>query len=231
MTVIKQKQSVGFTQVSNNVLKNPLMSLKAKGLFSYLYSKPDGWDFSARRIADELKESEKTVRAILKELESYEYLVRNREGSGRMTYHLFHSLEDTLIEPCGKNNLVGQKPCGKNDLGQKRLGAVSTAVSNTDKQVIKKEQSNKEITKKMEIKISEPLPVPEELWNDWLKHRKEIGKPLKGTAMKSHIKLLNEYPNQAQEIIRTSINGGWQGLFPPKGAVAVSKRKEVTIIN
>ena len=35
------KQNVPFTMVANEVLKDPKLSFKAKGLYAYLFSKPD----------------------------------------------------------------------------------------------------------------------------------------------------------------------------------------------
>lgn len=39
-----------FTIVSNFLLNDKTLSFKAKGLFAYLFSKPDDWDFSVERI-------------------------------------------------------------------------------------------------------------------------------------------------------------------------------------
>jgi len=60
----------------NELLNNPKMSLKAKGLFTYLQSKPDGWKFSTERIAKQTKEGRDAVRRTLQELEKFGYLRR-----------------------------------------------------------------------------------------------------------------------------------------------------------
>jgi len=85
-----KKQEVDFTQVKNAILENKELSLKAKGLFAYLYSKPDGWDFSHKRIALEMKESSNTIAKILKELEKNGYLKRKRLHTGRMNYFIMY---------------------------------------------------------------------------------------------------------------------------------------------
>ena len=60
-----------YAVTPNELLNNKEISLKAKGLFAFLQSKPDNWSFSAEKIALQLKEGVKTVRTTLRELESF----------------------------------------------------------------------------------------------------------------------------------------------------------------
>ena len=70
------KKNNGFTIVPNELLNNPEISLRAKGLYAYINSKPDGWDFSAERIANDQKEGVSSVKTALRELEKCGYLLR-----------------------------------------------------------------------------------------------------------------------------------------------------------
>jgi DNA-binding transcriptional regulator YhcF (GntR family) len=115
------KRSTGFTQVSNNILQDNNISLKAKGLFAYLYSKPDDWDFSHKRIALDMKESPNTIAKILKELEKLGFLVRKKEKTGRMLYYI-------TFEPDTKNAKVAKCQGGK-------IGTISNIDINTNKEV------------------------------------------------------------------------------------------------
>lgn len=83
-----RKIAVPFTQVANNILIDPKISWKAKGLFSYLMSKPDGWDFATKRISEEGSDGLKSTSSGLQELEENGYLARNRQTNGRMEYLL-----------------------------------------------------------------------------------------------------------------------------------------------
>ena len=87
------KANVPFTMVANEVLSRADLSLKAKGLYAYLFSKPDDWDFAAQRIAEECKEGKDVVFRVLKELERGKLLERRRLPSGRMEYHLSYASE------------------------------------------------------------------------------------------------------------------------------------------
>lgn len=77
---------VNFTQVPNEVLSNPDLSLKAKGLYSYLISKPDSWEWSSVRIEKDTLESRKSIMKILQELETHGLLERKRTNTGKMQY-------------------------------------------------------------------------------------------------------------------------------------------------
>ena len=87
------KANVPFTMVANEVLSRTDLSLKAKGLYAYLFSKPDDWDFAAERIATECKEERKAVMRTLKELEVAKLLTRVRLKNSRMEYHLSYASE------------------------------------------------------------------------------------------------------------------------------------------
>ena len=77
MIKIKKYPTKGFTQFSNLLINDDEISYKAKGIFLYLWSKPDGWTV---RIKDLIKKTEgvregrDTIYAGLKELELGGYL-------------------------------------------------------------------------------------------------------------------------------------------------------------
>lgn len=103
-----RKQKVPFTQVPNELLYSSEISLKAKGLWAYMNAKPDGWNFSATRIAEEVKEDRKAILTALRELVASGYLVANKLASGRMEYILMWEVaKDVKDEPvCAKNAQV-----------------------------------------------------------------------------------------------------------------------------
>jgi hypothetical protein len=101
-----------FGAVPNELLNNPDISFKAKGLYAYLNSKPDNWDFSVEGIASQVKEGIDSVRAGIHELEKFGYLKRvkyqNEKGFWEIDYMLF---EDPTEEESylGKSN-EGEHP-------------------------------------------------------------------------------------------------------------------------
>ncbi len=83
-------------QVSNEVLYNNQLSFKAKGLYCYIVAKPDDWDFSTIRMAEESSESKYSIRSGLKELEDAGYLKRQRLNNGRVVFLIRHKLSEEL---------------------------------------------------------------------------------------------------------------------------------------
>lgn len=73
---IKQGDKVPFTQVSNKLLNDQGLPLKAKGLLAYMLSKPDDWQFNVKSMAGELKEDKDTVARILNTLIAAQYINR-----------------------------------------------------------------------------------------------------------------------------------------------------------
>jgi hypothetical protein len=99
----------------NSLLNNKEMSLRAKGLFAYIQSKPDGWNFSAERIALSHVEGKESIMSALKELENHGYLIRQKihgeRGKWEQTYILTFpattvlptTVEPSAVEPSAVN--------------------------------------------------------------------------------------------------------------------------------
>jgi hypothetical protein len=125
-----KKDKIPFTQIANEVLNDKNLSGKAKGIYAYLYSKPNGWDFAIDRIALDFKDGRKAINSGLNELEANGYLYRERQKTGRVLYLLKSQMPKTDIgqpEPNAQNGQVPKRPSAKTGI-----------VSNTDLEVIKK---------------------------------------------------------------------------------------------
>lgn len=136
------KQNVPYGMVPNTLLNDNTISLKAKGLFAFMQSKPEGWNFSVDKIAFQCKEAKSSISEGLKELEILGYLVRKKQQTGNgfiVDYHLyfdtnnekpmsdFQSLETQVLEiPMLENPSIGK------------------SVNNSKKDISKKDNSNKE---------------------------------------------------------------------------------------
>ena len=65
-----------------------------------------------------------------------------------------------------------------------------------------------------------PPWLPTDVWDEWVQHRREIGHTLKPTTIKAQfgkLERLRDQGHQPADVIRHSIEGGYQGLFAPKG--------------
>ena len=91
MATIRIIKNKDYSVMSNYHLKDKKISFKAKGLLSFMLSLPDNWDYSIKGIAALSKESDKTVRTILKELELNKYLIieKKKNKKARFIYEYF----------------------------------------------------------------------------------------------------------------------------------------------
>ena len=62
------KKEKGFVQISNSILPDPNISLKAKTVLAIMLSLPDNWDFSIEGISGKCKESKDCIAKAVNEL-------------------------------------------------------------------------------------------------------------------------------------------------------------------
>ena len=154
------KESIGYAQIKNEVLTDTKISLKAKGLFAYLYSKPDDWDFSGDRMAKENMEGRKAIYAALKELEIEGYLSRTKKPDGKVVYHISFSKKPTV-----QNGQQEKKPVDQNGKEPKRQRTKMGSISNKESLTNKEDITNKEIITSEEKKeiIDENSPMEKQI--------------------------------------------------------------------
>jgi len=78
MNIKRIQKSKNYSIISNEILRRKNLSLKAKGLMSLILSLPDSWDLTVNGLVEIVKESKNTVYSILKELNKFGYVERNR---------------------------------------------------------------------------------------------------------------------------------------------------------
>lgn len=97
-----------YTQVGNDIINDKNLTLKAKGLFLFLLSKPDNWNFSARLIATQNKDSIASVNTGLRELEDFGLLNRIHVQGG-YDYEIFDTIQIHLVENRLNGKSIEQK--------------------------------------------------------------------------------------------------------------------------
>lgn len=116
-----KKISQPFSWIYNEILFDPNISMKAKGLWVYMNSKPDGWQFAAERIAKETSDGAKSIRAGLRELVEYGYLSAKKHSDGHFIYTLTRGKKPVNGKPVEKyveKSVENSEPnCQNGDLG------------------------------------------------------------------------------------------------------------------
>lgn len=144
-------ENIPFTQVANVVLNDKTLSMKAKGMYAYLFSKPNDWEFSSERIQRDFPDGIDAVLSALKELVKVGYLQRMKRPDGKCDYHLVHTLNGKIP--------VRENPCqGKNLKGKTR--PLNNKEDITNKEIsTNKEFSWEESLKKMEEKTGSDMDI------------------------------------------------------------------------
>lgn len=108
MEIIK-KYDTGYTQVLNKVLYDSELSLRAKGMYGYLFSKPDGWQFHIVTMQKELKESKGQIYAIIDELIKFGYIKRNQVNeNGKFGGIVYEFINRDEKIPCSEKSAYGK---------------------------------------------------------------------------------------------------------------------------
>lgn len=123
-----------FTQISNYILCDNKISLGAKGLYAYLFSKPDNWQFFYSIIMTETKESKDKIRNYLKELIDNGYIVKTQIKTEKGQFAgLIIEFTDKAINPSYNQEQQEQKEqneektvYGKNRIGKNRIRKTPT---------------------------------------------------------------------------------------------------------
>ncbi len=95
MAIVRIPKVNNYTIMSNHHLTDPNLSLKAKGLMSYMLSRPDNWDFTIEGLARQNMEGADAIARIIRELEARGYVIRSRtrNKAGKFTDMEYRILE------------------------------------------------------------------------------------------------------------------------------------------
>lgn len=145
-----------FTMVHNTFINDPNLSFKAKGIFLYFTSKPDGWDVRVDYTASIMKDKSPSIYSGLQELEEQGYLIRCRfYQDGRVVGMEYHFSDDKTYDEskfknhdgCRKLYLQIQDEFHQDALNQQNLNEVKPN-DYIIKKEINKEYTNTDIIKK-----------------------------------------------------------------------------------
>lgn len=165
---IKRRFKNCFTQIPNAILECKDLSLKAKGLCTYLLSKPDNWIFKKAVILNELKEGIDAFDSAIKELLESGFLtkvkIRGEDGKFIGTEYIIY--DEPQIEYPATEKPHDEKPHTENPYMENS----SLYISNTDNNNIK--NNNTEIIKKINKKS--PL-ADKEFLNTFYFYKMQIG--------------------------------------------------------
>lgn len=133
--VIRVNKTNNYTVMSNYHLREHEMSLKAKGLLSFMLSLPDNWDYSINGLVAICKENETAIKSTLNELKDFGYLnvtklMPNESKTGRIEY-----LYDIYEEPQTRDKKQEVENLGLENLHVGNHTQINTKEINTNNNI------------------------------------------------------------------------------------------------
>lgn len=177
MAVMRIIKNNNFSIVSNSIIRDTRLSLKARGLLILMLSLPDCWQFNIKGLATLSGEGNDSIRGGIKELEEVGYLSRKRKHLpngrlGEMEYTLYEQAQPKEEKPTSDLPTL-EKPTQEKPIQGKPTQAnptlLSTNIINTDYIKNRENKEPKEEQKLLSRLNNQPLPLEmAQLQNEYL---------------------------------------------------------------
>ena len=229
MPVFRVEKTKDYVVMSNYHLRDKNLSLKAKGLLSWMFSNDDSWDYTVAGIVAVMKENRDAINSALCELEDYGYLTRKqiRSNGGK-----FSEMEYVITEKPITENPTTENP------QQINTNKINTNVNKNSLPKGKEEQAPSEPdTKKSYTEI---FNDPE---NEYIKDALvKFINVCKGRNIKFQYKTLERWAKilrdnakedttLAMAMVDQSIDNNWKDIYPlKKGYKKVPEKTEAVSI-
>ena len=244
MAEFRIEKSDGFTVMSNHHLRNPDLSLKAKGLLSQMLSLPDNWDYTLAGLAAINQEGKDAIRAAIVELEKAGYVERRqtRDENGKLAGNEY-VIRECPVQPLSENpttdNPSTEKPSAENPT------QINKDKSNKDllEKKNKKEKATRRKPKGTPLPRDEqeaqlriwydsicdgvPLGQADQLWKDlmlFLDHR--AGLKIEYTDKSGITALCNKLMRLSGgsiammcAMLEEAVERGWRSIYPMKDRI------------
>jgi hypothetical protein len=131
--VFRIDKTQDYTVMSNYHLREKDMSLKAKGLLSWMLSNDDNWDYSIAGIVANCKENETAIKTALDELQEFGYLEVNKlmPNKDTPTIHYEYIIHEKSVKSTNNQDI--------DFLGVENLALENQVQRNTNKRNTNKE--------------------------------------------------------------------------------------------
>lgn len=207
------------------------------------FSSDEGISYpSVETLSRQIGAGVSTIRDACNELEKDGWLTKKQRRNGnRNASNLYFlnvdKLETIALQEIAKlkkqreNNAISHPPVSDGSESDRSENSISgrfdppesggdpSVNSKHDPSVNSKEDPKPATQKKSTVKFAPlsvcPENVSEPVWQDWVKFRKEIKKPLTETSCRQIAKKLAGHPDP-DAVLCDSIANGWQGIFPER---------------
>ena len=113
--IIRKEKNKNYSIISNECLKNPKISTRAKGMYAYIMTLPDDWTIQRGELYKHFVEGKDYLDKGFNELKKYGYIQQTRvhKENGQFVgweYVVYEFAQDTRDETISGNSDFGAKP-------------------------------------------------------------------------------------------------------------------------
>ena len=221
MAVFRVDKTKDYTVMSNYHLRDKNLTLKAKGLLSWMLSNTDGWDYSVNGIVAVMKENRDAICSALAELEDYGYLTRRQVRDGGK----FGGVEYLITELPNTENPNTENP-----------QQINTNINNNqNKKSLSKDKEEQAPKKSYNDILSAPENehIREALVN-WINVCKSRNIKFQFKTLERWASTLRNNAKEDKELamamVQQSIDSGWKDIYPLKKSYGAPVKKEAKSI-
>lgn len=212
-----------YQVIPRELIFDNTLSDRARFVYCYMASKPNGWDFYMNPMAKEIGYSVETLRKYINELVENGWLVKGEQKNeglfGAVTYTLNDSKTQNEEESSdGTKNSDTEKIRHGEIPTQYNIDIIHSRDDRKDKEERDKSLSKKDKRYDANADLSYVDAPYAAIWQEWLDYKKEIKKQYKTqrgakSQYNTLIKYANNNPILANAIVKISIEHSWDGFF------------------
>lgn len=246
--IFRVEKNKDYTVMSNYHLREKEMSLKAKGLLSWMLSNNDDWDYSISGIVANCKENETAIKTALNELQEFGYLEVKKlvPDKNNPTIHYEYIIHEKSVKSTNNQDIdfLGVENLALENQAQRNTKESNTKkVSNTvinklittevivDDNITKKRKKDRyEQYEDIIIHYTNNIVLQERL-RDYIPIRVDLarkkGKQFYPNVFKGLLNELDRLTDNTQtaiEIVEQSIKNEWENFYPIKKYNNYSKK-------
>lgn len=92
----KIRKSGNYTALGNEIINDSRLNLRSLGLFLYMWSKPNNWNFTISNIAKARNVGQDQIKVALQDLKKIGYVRYEKLRDGTGIYYLSDTISDTI---------------------------------------------------------------------------------------------------------------------------------------
>ena len=128
-----KKPNTPFGWCPTEIINDPRISMKELGLWLYINSKPEGWDFNVEGICAQMADGKGSVKSALKSLEELGLLKREQDNKSGKFGSMEYTLKTCIVDPKRANQKTADQKSADGEMNTSKIDYSNIDLSKIDK--------------------------------------------------------------------------------------------------